>query len=170
MPRDLEKKSAYKKAYYLAHREEAINYSRSYYEMYKEKQNESSREWKRKNKEAVKVSRKEYRRLNKDKEDKNSRQWKATHKRQTRDTGLKYYYGISLECFEKMLATQKNRCGICTEKFTGKRPLVPCIDHAHTGTKEIRGLLCTSCNSGIGLFEDNIEFLRVALTWLQNNK
>ncbi len=44
-----------------------------------------------------------------------------------------------------------------------------CVDHDHK-TGEIRGLLCDSCNNGLGRFKDNPEILASALSYLQNRQ
>jgi len=54
-------------------------------------------------------------------------------------------------------------CEIC------KSPTGPSfhIDHCHK-TGKYRGLLCSNCNSGIGLFGDNPERLRAAAEYLES--
>lgn len=42
------------------------------------------------------------------------------------------------------------------------------IDHDHK-TGKIRGLLCTRCNTAIGLLNDNIDFLRRAIMYLNSS-
>jgi hypothetical protein len=50
-----------------------------------------------------------------------------------------------------MLTNQGGRCAICRRSFwTGRRMA---IDHDHA-TGQIRGLLCTGCNTGIGMLGD----------------
>jgi hypothetical protein len=44
-----------------------------------------------------------------------------------------------------------------------------CIDHDHT-TGNIRGILCTKCNAGIGMFDDNTTRLRLAIDYLNRSK
>jgi hypothetical protein len=63
--------------------------------------------------------------------------------------------GVYVELFEK----QNGLCAICQQE----KPLVP--DHKH-GTTEIRGLLCSSCNTGLGKLGDSIEGLQRALDYL----
>ena len=52
-----------------------------------------------------------------------------------------------------------NVCMICgsTEKI--------CIDHCHY-TGEVRGLLCRSCNLGLGMLGDNLYGLQLAINYL----
>lgn len=41
------------------------------------------------------------------------------------------------------------------------------VDHNHE-TKKVRGLLCTNCNAGLGMFKDSIEKLELAIDYLNH--
>lgn len=58
---------------------------------------------------------------------------------------------------------QIQNCQICQRSFgtKGKK----CIDHCHS-SKKVRGVLCTQCNAGIGMFQDNINNLESAIRYL----
>ena len=71
-------------------------------------------------------------------------------------------YGVSVGDYEQLLVEQDYRCAICGSPG-GERQLA--IDHDHT-TNRIRGLLCTSCNAGIGQFKENPELLQKAIDYL----
>ena len=43
-----------------------------------------------------------------------------------------------------------------------------CLDHDHE-TKKFRGWLCNKCNSALGWFNDDINYLRRAVKYLENN-
>lgn len=58
---------------------------------------------------------------------------------------------------------KENKCEICGEKENKKKL---CIDHNHE-TGELRGILCSKCNSALGLFKDNIENLKKAIEYLE---
>jgi hypothetical protein len=70
-------------------------------------------------------------------------------------------YGLSLADYRALQARQGNACAIC-RKVT--RAL--CIDHCHV-TGRVRGLLCRSCNSALGLYADDPRLLRAALVYLR---
>lgn len=83
---------------------------------------------------------------------------------------LKYRYNITEECYFRTLKQQENKCNICKKEET-KKTLTGeiqklSIDHCHT-TGKFRGLLCDSCNIGLGKFKDNIEFLKNAIKHLK---
>jgi hypothetical protein len=73
---------------------------------------------------------------------------------------LKREYGLSLEEYSDLLAHQQNVCAICKNPTVKRRYLS--VDHDHK-TKKVRGLLCQRCNSALGLFGDNIEYLKRAV-------
>ena len=84
------------------------------------------------------------------------------HRDKRRVYELNYYYGLSLDEYEALLAKQHGICAIC-----GKKPeRVLAVDHDHEN-EYVRGLFCRPCNSAIGLFGDNPETLRAAADYLQ---
>ena len=56
------------------------------------------------------------------------------------------------------------KCEICSKPLSvhGKRQDVFAVDHDHI-TGKIRGILCASCNTGLGLLQENIEQARAYL-------
>ena len=86
------------------------------------------------------------------------------------DTIIRRTYGITLKEYDEMLYEQGNGCAICGRKedIVDRRLA---INHCHI-TKTVRGILCSKCNQGLGLFEDNVEFLSKAAQYLKvfNNK
>lgn len=75
-----------------------------------------------------------------------------------------YLYGMKPGEFDALLAAQEGRCAICRTDEPGGRGTWH-VDHCHD-TKVIRGLLCNSCNSGLGRFKDNPAVLRAAADYL----
>lgn len=76
---------------------------------------------------------------------------------------LRITYGISREDFDKILAVQGYACAICRDGLTVETAHV---DHCHQANV-IRGLLCFSCNTGIGKFGDNPVRLRTAAQYVE---
>jgi hypothetical protein len=74
---------------------------------------------------------------------------------------FKKVYGISMADYEAMFERQGGACAIC--KRTG---LKLCVDHCHL-TGEVRGLLCSRCNSAIGFCSDDPILLQAAADYLQ---
>lgn len=68
-------------------------------------------------------------------------------------------YGISETQYRALLTHQQGLCAICHKD----RDLV--VDHNHD-TGKVRGLLCHRCNTGLGHFEDSVEFIRAAEGYL----
>lgn len=72
-------------------------------------------------------------------------------------------YSITIEDYQKMFDEQDGRCAICRESSSG---ISLCIDHDHL-TGAVRGLLCTTCNKGLGHFSDDISLMETAITYLK---
>lgn len=85
-----------------------------------------------------------------------------------KNNGLMKVYGLTIEQYKSMLEEQDYKCAICgnTADGMGAKLRNLCVDHCHT-TGKIRGLLCTKCNSGLGHFRDNQEYLSNAITYLK---
>lgn len=86
-----------------------------------------------------------------------------------RNWSLKRKFGITSDQYKEMLSRQNNVCAICNgierTKANSKRVQQFSVDHCHT-TGKIRGLLCSPCNTAIGLFCDNVENLKSAIKYL----
>ncbi len=71
-------------------------------------------------------------------------------------------YNITVQEYDQMEKKQGGLCAICGQM--DRRRLS--IDHCHT-TGEIRGLLCSNCNTGLGFFKDDRDTLAKAITYLK---
>lgn len=104
-----------------------------------------------------------------------SRAYAAEHKeersRYAKNYRLQRHYGIGWAEFSAMLAEQNGKCAICDIAMTpparaSKHSIAVTVDHCH-GTGKVRGLLCYSCNLGLGVFKDNLDRLRSAVGYLE---
>lgn len=77
-------------------------------------------------------------------------------------------YGITYFDYQVMYGNQNGRCAICGcgPNGNGKQYGRLSIDHDHD-TNEIRGLLCSTCNSGLGMFKDDPYLLELAADYLR---
>ena len=69
------------------------------------------------------------------------------------------YYGITLEEYEERMATS-DCCEIC-----GSTDVTLGYDHCHE-TGDFRGVLCSTCNTGLGKLGDNLTGITSALKYL----
>jgi Recombination endonuclease VII len=83
---------------------------------------------------------------------------------------LKNRYGLTPEAYEEILEKQGRKCAICrSDKPSSRGGKVRfAVDHHHE-TGAIRGLLCSSCNLGIGMFGENIQRLMAAVQYLSHH-
>lgn len=89
--------------------------------------------------------------------------WKQKNPTYHREWWLRNKYGLTLEEYAIMAKAQNDRCAICMVQ-----PPRLVVDHCHeTGT--VRGLLCNSCNQGLGRFKDNVTVLNRAAMYLSND-
>lgn len=67
---------------------------------------------------------------------------------------LKKLYGLTVEQYDAMLASQGGACKVCGSdgESKDKRRKYLSVDHCHN-TGKIRGLLCMKCNADLGTFE-----------------
>ncbi len=153
---------------------------KAYYEANKEVLNAKNKEYREKNKEEINKQRKEYRQNNKDKiaergKDYYSRkseqarlrsaEWYAKNRDRSKNSRLLRKYNISLDEYNKMLLEQDGRCWTCSKHADDERDKVLVVDHNHL-TGEVRGLLCSNCNTAIGLLQESQEILEKVSKYL----
>ena len=80
-------------------------------------------------------------------------------------TNLRRFYSMTESEYWTMFHQQDGACAICLTPPNGRKLGV---DHNHQSRK-IRGLLCSTCNSGIGAFRDDPDLMRRAARYAQHN-
>lgn len=111
-----------------------------------------------------------YAHIDENRENKNEyhKQWrlKNPEKRKAikRKSDLKINYGITIEQYEQLLFEQKECCAICNKKQVNDTRRLD-IDHNHI-TGKVRGLLCSKCNTALGLLNEDLELFNKAANYL----
>ena len=95
-----------------------------------------------------------------------NRVYHSANKEKRRYGRLLKKYGVEEEHYKLMYDRAEGRCELCgvEEEELPKKQL--CVDHNHE-TDEVRGLLCMSCNAGLGSLGDSVERLEKAITYLK---
>lgn len=130
------------------HKEQAAATARAYRKKNVKKLRRARRAWYKRNAEYMRARRRETR----------------LERRLTR-----FEHGLDRRGYESLLAIQEGRCAICRcEQETTRRKHRLSIDHCHE-TGKARGLLCSTCNTGLGMFKDSVAFLRIAADYLEQH-
>jgi len=78
---------------------------------------------------------------------------------------MKSTFNLTVEDYNILFDKQQGNCAICKRHQTEFKKRLA-IDHCHK-TNKIRGLLCSSCNTAIGLLKDDVESLSSAIDYLK---
>jgi len=171
--KEMRKKKA--SEYYQANKEELKEYQKEYRRKNKPKLALQKQDYYQKNKEKITEYKKEYN-LNhpRDRKEYHNNLYQKNKDRYTEQARRRYMeenplkkkkrrranhllavYGLSLEDYNDLYNQQQGCCAICGKHQSEiKRTLF--VDHNHD-TGKIRGLLCYTCNSGLGFYENNEE-------------
>ena len=98
-----------------------------------------------------------------------SKKYYETHRKKAyeynRNHALKSLYGITTIEYNEMFAAQDGKCAICGKHQVELKKRLH-VDHNHL-TGKVRGLLCSNCNTMIGLSVENSKSLRLAAEYLE---
>ena len=89
--------------------------------------------------------------------------WCDKNPDRVRDLHLRKNYGITIMQYEAMFIDQRHRCCGCGSLGDWYKLGV---DHDHA-TGRVRGLLCSHCNTALGLVRDNPQTLRSLADYLE---
>lgn len=127
-------------------------YSRNYNNVNKDTLKSIHKEWRDKNKTKVKSYRDKWRREHSN----YSKEWAERNKSKIRLSQIKYNYNLTEEEYEAL----PKACEVCgsTKNL--------CIDHNHI-TGKVRGVLCSRCNSALGLLGDSKEVILKLASYIE---
>jgi len=153
-------KDGYGKVHYQRYKDKYLANKKAYYQENKEELKRKNRERYRKNRETI---------LAKEKE----KYYSDPVLRLRRGLGrIRKETGLSLdeiqEFYNTQFAKQNGCCAICGRHETELNTRLD-IDHDHE-TNELRGLLCSGCNLGIGNLRDDAEVCLKAYMYLRKAK
>ncbi|MCW2776528.1 MAG: Recombination endonuclease [Frankiales bacterium] len=80
----------------------------------------------------------------------------------TRDFHLRRRYGLDSADVARMVADQGRTCALCRARSPQH------VDHDHL-TGLVRGILCSTCNQGLGNFADDAARLRLAADYVEGH-
>ena len=106
-----------------------------------------------------------WRAANPEKNRADARAWYAANPDKSRARSRRNKYGTDGVA---LLQEQGGACAICNTALAALPPLLRHLDHCHTSSK-VRGWLCKGCNTGIGIFTDSPERLRLAAAYLEKH-
>lgn len=125
--------------------------NKAYYESTKEDQRVYAREYHSRNREACREK---------------MRARYASNKDRYREKWIEKKYGKGALAFYNAEIAKDDKCRICGISESDAPGGRLAIDHCHA-TGRLRGLLCSKCNTGIGLLGDNRAILQAAITYLE---
>jgi len=141
----------------------------------KERCNSQSKQWATEHKERSREIKRNSHNKHREKNNAKKRRERPFNKEKYYEWHLKHHHHMSREEYNAKVAEQNGRCAVCgTTEFGGKgKRLI--VDHDHnccpTGDDSCpnchRGLLCDSCNRGLGHFRDSVENLESAIAYLK---
>lgn len=92
-----------------------------------------------------------------------------------RDYTRRRKYGLPKGGIEQLVEAAGHQCAICECPVTIESARIDhdhscCSDDRQTCGECVRGVLCNSCNSGIGLLRDDPAILRAAISYLESSR
>lgn len=117
------------------------------------------------------VAQKKWRTANPEKQRAASAAWEAARPGWHREYHFKKKYSITIADVAALLDSQQGQCAICCKDITGvdnRGRMLARVDHCHT-TRQVRGLLCHSCNTAIGHLRDDPVIILNALAYVSKS-
>ncbi len=153
----------YSSQWYFENRERLLEVRRAYNKEYSKRPYVIEKAKAKNARPDQKLNRKLYKKTETGRDYEKNRRSKPVIKNKLENWRLKSRYGITLEQYEQLFNLQGGRCAICDRETDHTLH----VDHCHE-TGLVRGLLCGSCNRGLGMYGDNVQLLRKAADYLED--
>ncbi len=139
----------------------------------KERQRERMRRWREANREHIKSYQKAWREQNAASVAEYQKEYGKQYRERegvqesNRVRNLWKNYRMTADEFNELWASQDGKCAICEIDLApkGRTPNSVAVDHNHENGA-VRGLLCRTCNVGIGYLNDDPDLLIAAAEYL----
>lgn len=148
-----------------ANRDKVRLYARQWRHDHPELVRAASKRTRIKNKARIKVRQRQWAIANRVRLKQKNREWYLTNRNRILKKRTERMFNLPPGGYEKLLKAQNYKCLICG-RTANKRLLS--VDHDHK-TGQIRGLLCTTCNIGIGHLRDDPILLDKAAMYLRTH-
>jgi hypothetical protein len=134
---------------------------------------ERMKRWREANRDHVKAYQKAWREKNASAVAEYQKQYSVDYRKRpdaegkAKERHLWNHYRLKPHEFNSLWEKQSGKCAICENQMLpkGRAPLSVAVDHNHE-TGEVRGLLCKTCNAGIGQLWDDPDILMRAAEYL----
>lgn len=100
---------------------------------------------------------------------KDSNEYRSECKTCTKERQRLKTTGWSPEDYERQWCLQEGKCAICGCTLNSSRYTKASADHDHK-TGKLRGILCSNCNTAIGLMKESPYRLECAIRYLEEYK
>ena len=146
---DKEQRAAYGKEYREKNKDKIAEAGKEYREKNKDKIAEAGKEYREKNKDKIAEVKKEYYEKNKDKIAEVGKEYREKNKDKIKEYRILKTYNLTMEEYEEIYNRQNGCCPLCGKELNSVRVA---IDHDHV-TGKVRGIMCSVCNSQLGVYE-----------------
>lgn len=123
-------------------------------------------------KEQKKAWQQEYNKKNRERLNQKAYEWKRKNpekaKKYQRSSDLKARYGVSLTQYNELFRQQNGNCAICLRNQSEFK-LKLAVDHDHK-TGKLCKLLCSNCNTALGLLKESPDTALRAVFYLKRFK
>ena len=100
-----------------------------------------------------------------------TKQAKTRHPEKEKKTQRKSHLkllGWTPELFAKVIAEQNGKCAVCDKVLNFEKrqnDARACADHEHTSPPKPRGILCSVCNTALGLLKEDPVIMRAMIEY-----
>lgn len=96
-----------------------------------------------------------------------AREYRRKNPEKVKESKRRAKYNMT-SSYKEMLNAQNGRCKVCNVHAEDVHNKVLHVDHCHS-TGQVRGLLCSNCNTALGLLKDNLYNIERLFNYLKES-